>query len=533
MPKEHMTLFSLEFVVLLFAAIVLYFIIPLKWRWTVLLAASAVFYFYGGIGTGYFMILATVCVYFIARWLDKFNTQQTEYFKANPDIDKEEKKKYRLNIQHTKRLILAVGLIICFGFLIALKYFNFLWGQVFSIFGIAEKAPRIDIALPLGISFYTLQATSYIIDVYRGKYAAEKNFFKVALFVMFFPQMIQGPIGRFNQLGPQLFEGRKFDFLRLKMGLQLMLWGLMKKFMFAEYTAVIADEIFNNYTEYSGLLIFVGSIAYGLQVYADFSGGMDIVRGAAQIFGIDLAVNFERPYFARSLAEFWRRWHITLGAWMREYVFYPLSLSKAFTKLGKATKKVFGNNFGLKLPTFLASFIAFFLVGVWHGSDNKYVIYGLWNSVIITSSIMLEPVYLKIEEKLHIKTEMFGWKFFQIVRTFIIVSIGRIFSRADTLAVSFEMIKKMFSTFNIWTLTDNTIPGFFTAEREFAFVVFMGLVIFAVSLAQEKGIKIRETLEKQNVLFRWFVIISAVLALLIFGKYGAGYSAVNFVYQQF
>lgn len=528
-----MTLFSLEFVVLLFAAIVLYFIIPLKWRWTVLLTASAVFYFYGGVGTGYFMIWATICVYFIALWLDKYNIRQKEYFKENPDIDKEEKKTYRLKIQHTKRLILALGLVFCFGILIVLKYFNFLSEQVFSIFGNTDNAPRINLALPLGISFYTLQATSYIIDVYRGKYAAEKNMFKVALFVMFFPQMIQGPIGRFNQLNPQLFEGHKFDFTRLKMGLQLMLWGLMKKFMFAEYTAVLANEIFNNYTKYSGLLIFVGSIAYGLQVYADFSGGIDIVRGASHIFGIELAVNFERPYFARSLAEFWRRWHITLGAWMKDYVFYPLSLSKAFTKLGKATKKIFGNNFGLKLPTFLASFVAFFLVGVWHGSDNKYVIYGLWNSVIITSSIMLEPVYKKIEEKMHIKTEAFGWKFFQIIRTFVIVSIGRIFSRADTLATAFKMIKKMFSAFNIWNLTDDTLPKMFPSEKEFTFMIFMGIVIFAVSLAQEKGIKIRETLEKQNVLFRWLVIISAILALLIFGRYGAGYSASEFIYQQF
>lgn len=531
-----MTLISLEFVVLLFATTIIYFVFPLKHRWIVLLTASMVFYFFGGLGTGYFMILATITVYLIARWLDKFNVQQKTYFKENPDLDKEAKKAYRLKTQHTKRLILALGLVICFGMLITLKYFNFLSTQVFSIFknaGAEGEAPRIDLALPLGISFYTLQATSYIIDVYRGKYAAEKNFFKVALFVSFFPQMIQGPIGRFDKLAPQLFEGHRFDFSRLKKGSQLILWGLMKKYMFAEYAAVLADAVFNNYTKYTGIMIFVGSVAYGLQVYADFSGGMDIVGGAAQIFGIDLAVNFERPYFATSLADFWRRWHITLGAWMREYVFYPLSLSGAFTKLGKKTKKIFGNYIGLKLPTFLASFIAFFLVGVWHGSSWKYAIYGLWNSVIITSSILLDPVYKKITDKLHIKTEEFGWRFFQIMRTFLIVSFGRIFSRADDLPASFDMIGRMFSEFNPWVFTDGTIVNLFSSEKELMFTLLMGIVIFAVSLAQEKGVKIRDTLAKQNVLFRWFVVITAVIALLIFGHYGAGFSAASFVYQQF
>ncbi len=211
-------------------------------------------------------------------------------------------------------------------------------------------------------------ATSYIFDVYRGKYAAEKNFFKVALFVSFFPQMIQGPIGRFDKLALWLFKGHKLDFSRLKKGSQLILWGLMKKFMFAEYVAILADVVFNDYASYRGVMIFMGSVANGLQIYADFSGGIYIVCGVAQIFVIDLAMNFERPYFATSLADFWRRWHITLGAWMREYIFYPLSLSGALTKLGKKTKKIFGNYIGLKLPIFLASFISFFLVGVWNGS---------------------------------------------------------------------------------------------------------------------------------------------------------------------
>lgn len=531
-----MTLISFQFAVLLAVTTLLYFCFPLKYRWTVLLASSAVFYFFGGIGTGYFMVISIVCIYLIGLWLDKYNKAQKAYLKEHPDLTKEEKKAYRLDIQHKKRLILAFGLVTCFSILVFLKYFNFLSAQTFSVlhlFGVSAQAPKIDIALPLGISFYTLQATSYIIDIYRGKHPAERNFAKLALFVSFFPQIIQGPIGRYNHLAPQLYEGHRFDFTRCKHGLQLALWGLIKKLAFAEYVGIIADTIFDGYRNYAGFMIFLGSVAYGLQVYADFSGGMDIIRGIAQIYGIDMAENFERPYFARSVSEFWRRWHITLGAWMRDYVFYPLSLSSAFANLGKKTRKIFGNYIGKKLPTFLASFIAFFLVGVWHGSSWKYVAYGLWNSGIITSSILLEPVYKKVQDKLKINTEAFSWKLFQIVRTFILISIGRIFSRADSFMDSVHMIQKMFSQFNPWIFTNGTLLKLGLSEKQLFLVFFMVLVIFAVSLVQENGICIRTWLDKQNTLFRWLLIIVAIVFVLIYGAYGSSFSASDFVYQQF
>lgn len=531
-----MTLLSIEFAVLLAVTAALYFIFPLKFRWTILLASSIVFYFYGGIGTGFFMILTMICIYAIGLWLDHFNQTQKEYLENHPDLTRAEKKEYRGVIQHKKRLVLALGLVVCFGFLVFLKYFNFLSSQTFSLlklFGLSANAPRIDLALPLGISFYTLQAASYIVDVYRGKSSAERNFAKIALFVSFFPQIIQGPIGRYHHLAPQLYEGHTFDSTRCRHGLELALWGLIKKLAFAEYVGIVANTIFDSYTNYEGLMILVGSTAYGLQVYADFSGGMDIIRGAAQIFGIDMAVNFERPYFARSIAEFWRRWHITLGAWMRDYIFYPLSLSNAFAKLGKSTRKIFGNYIGKMLPTFLASFIAFMLVGIWHGSSWKYVAYGLWNSIIITSSILLDPFYKNLENKLRINTQCFSWRFFQIARTFLLVSIGRIFSRADSFKDSLRMIKRMFAEFNLWIFTDGSLENLGLSSKEITLVLFMLIVIFTVSLMQESGIHLREKLDEQNLLFRWLIIIGAIVFLLIFGAYGAAYTASDFVYQQF
>ncbi len=531
-----MTLLSLEFAVLWIVTGLAYFLFPLKWRWTVLLASSFVFYFYGGLSTGYFMIFTIICIWLVAMWLDKYNNIQKDYLTSHPDLTRDEKKAYRLSIQHKKRLILALGLVVCFAFLVFLKYFNFISDQTFSLlslFGLKAKAPKIDLALPLGISFYTLQATSYIIDVYRGKVKAEKNPAKVALFVSFFPQIIQGPIGRFGQLAPQLYEGHRFDSQEFKYGLELALWGVIKKLTIAEYTGLIADQIFDHYKEYSGFVIFLGSVAYGLQVYADFSGGMDIIRGVAQTFGIEMAVNFERPYFARSVAEFWRRWHITLGGWMRDYVFYPLSLSKAFAKMGKKTKKVFGTYFGKMLPTFLASFISFMLVGIWHGSSWKYIAYGLWNSGIITGSILLEPVYKKTTDKLKINTEAFSWKFFQIARTFMLVSIGRIFSRAGSLRQALAMLKLMFTSYNPSIFVDGTLLKLGATEKQLFLIFVMLIVLLVVGIMQESGMKLRKKLDEQNILFRWLFIIAAICFVLIYGAYGNEFNASDFVYQQF
>lgn len=531
-----MSLLSLEFAVFWLITTVIYFVFPRNWRWVVLLISSFVFYFYGGIGTGYFMLITVLCVYLIARLLDIYNEKQKQYFKDNPELSREEKKNYKKQNQKIKRLILTAGLLVCFGILVFLKYFNFLSEQTFSIlglFGVESDPPRIDLALPLGISFYTLQATSYIIDVYRGKLSAEKNIAKVALFVSFFPQMIQGPIGRYKLLANQLYEGHVFDFTRFKHGALLVLWGFIKKLTLAEYTGIIADTVFDNYTDYKGIVIFIGSVAYGFQVYADFSGGMDIVRGISQILGIEMSVNFERPYFARSVSEFWRRWHITLGAWMKDYVFYPLSLSQAAVKMGKKTRKIFGTYIGKMLPTFLASFVAFMLVGVWHGSSWKYVAYGLWNSGIITGSIMLDPVYKKVQNRLKINTDCFSWKLFQIIRTFVLVSIGRIFSRADSFMISVKMIKRMFSEFNPWVITDGSLFDLGLDEKQFNLIIVVLLILLVVSIMQENGIRIRQKLDEQNVLFRWAVIIGAVLFLMVYGAYGSSFSASDFVYQQF
>ena len=277
--------------------------------------------------------------------------------------------------------------------LLFFKYFNFFSGNASGLLqriGIPVVLPALDLMIPIGISFYTLQAIAYMTDVYRGKYRADKNFFKFMLFMSYFPQIVQGPIARYDFLANQLYEGRDMEYKRCTFGIQLILWGYIKKLVIADRLAVPVNEIFNNFNEYTGMLVLLAAIGYGLQVYADFSGGMDIARGVSQVFGIELQLNFKQPYFARSIEEFWRRWHITLGAWMKDYIFYPLSLSKLSGNIGKKARLLFGSSIGKKIPSFIAMFIVYFLVGFWHGAEWKYIFYGIWNGLFIMSGILCE-----------------------------------------------------------------------------------------------------------------------------------------------
>ncbi len=368
--------------------------------------------------------------------------------------------------------------------------------------------PTLKLILPLGISFYTFQTMGYIVDVYREKTAPEKNPLKLLLFVSFFPQIIQGPISIYDQLAKQLYEGHDFDFTRFKHGCELILWGFFKKLVIADRAVIAITAVTDNYNAQGGTTLTFTVLLYALQLYADFSGGIDISRGVAQIFGIDMIDNFKRPYFSKSINEYWRRWHISLGAWLKNYLFYPVAMSNLFIT---ASKKMKGTKFGSTaagahiakvLPTSVASLIVFLVVGVWHGADWKYVAFGLWNGLIIMISILLEPIFKSVNEKLHIKPTNVPFMLFQMLRTFIIVLVGYVFDVA---------------------------PSFPQAMRG-------AVIILIASLIQENakdGLNIREKLDKKPFILRYALLFVGVLSIVIFGIYGSGYNAADFVYMQF
>ena len=276
-----------------------------------------------------------------------------------------------------------------------------------------------------------------------------------------------------------------------------MLWGYFKKIVIADRAAVVVSEVFGNYQSYGGILVMAGVLCYSLQLYGDFSGGMDVIMGASECFGISLDANFKRPYFAQSISDFWHRWHITLGTWMKDYVFYPFSLSKGMNRFSKYCKKNLGRHAGRVLPVCIANLLVFFLVGVWHGPAWKYIVYGLYNGVIIAAGNLSAPLYQKTALALHVPTKSKAWGLVQIARTFLLVNISWYFDMAQDLKASFIMMKNTVTGFSFSALTDGTLMRLGLDKKDYLALILACGVLFMVSLLQENHVEIRCSLAKK------------------------------------
>lgn len=508
-----MSLISMEFLIFVGIAVIGYYLIPKRFQWIWLLIFSYIYYASSGIKILFFLLYTTITTYGTGRLLDRVNHKELP----------------RNEAKSRKRRILIGCLLLNFGMLAVLKYTNFAIENVNAIFHAGISFQKL--ILPLGISFYTFQSMGYIIDVYWGKYEAEKNPFRFALFVSFFPQLLQGPIGRFDRLARQLYEQHSFDQLKAQYALQLMLWGFFKKLVLADRAAVVVNQVFQNYTQYSGVTNIVAVLMYSIQLYMDFSGGMDVVMGVAALFGVELDQNFKRPYFATSITDFWHRWHITLGTWMKDYIFYPVSLSKWMGKFGKWSKKAFGKKTGRVVPICVANIIVFLVVGIWHGAAWKYIAYGLYNGLIIAVSSLLAPLYRKGFEKFHINPKSGAWHVVQILRTFLLVNISWYFDMAVSLSAAFAMMKSTVTGFSLATLTDGSLMMLGLDKLDYMILAMGCLVVFLISFLKERGIQIRESLGRKPLVIRW-----AVYGMLVFGIPMFGYvmtTTGGFIYAQF
>lgn len=528
-----MSLVSTGFLLFLLAGVIVYYIIPKKMQWVWLLVLSCFYYLCSGYKTIIFIITTTIVTYFAGVFLNKEN----ERIKNIPaQADRSEKKKIKEDVKRRKKLIVALLLVIIFGILAVIKYHTFAIENINAVIGVFtgkyDTIPTFKLLLPLGISFYTFQSAGYIIDVYRDKYECCNNIFKFALFVSFFPQIMQGPIGRYDRLSPQFNEPHYFSLENTEYGLQLMLWGFFKKIVIADRIGVVADKVFLHPYDYNGIFVIVGVLAYCLQLYADFSGGMDVVSGAAELYGIRLDKNFRQPFFLKSISEFWRRWLITLGTWMKDYVFYPFSLSKKMMKFSKFMKKHLGTFAGKTLPICLADLLIFFLVGVWHGAAWKFIVYGMYNGIIIAASSLLEPVYEKMFKVTHINKNAKWYRVFQIIRTFILVNIGWFFDDAANLKESFVLIKNVFVNFSIKPLFDGSVRAMMEFSSMDMLAIAVGIAaLFIVGVINEKGIDIRKSLAKKPLILRWAVYLMLVMSIPVLGYVSA--ETGGFLYAQF
>ena len=517
-----MSLFSLIAFSLLSAGC--YYLCPLRLRWVLLLLVSYAYYAYCGVGALPFILLTTLSTWAGALLIHRVGEKSRQELKARKaELDAEGKKALKAAAKRRQRMLFWGVLLLNFGVLALLKYTSPLLT--------AMGKPALNLLLPLGISFYTFQSMGYLIDVSSGKYEPEKNPAKFALFVSFFPQLIQGPIARHDQLARQLVEPHRFDWANIHRGALLMLWGFFKKKVIADRALPLVNEVFANQGEYGGAVIVIGVLFYSLQQYCDFSGGIDLVTGIAELFGVRLAPNFKRPYFAVSLGDFWRRWHISLGTWMRDYVFYPFALTKGVSRLSKAAKKRFGADFARALPAALGNILVFLLVGVWHGATMNYVLWGLYNGLILAMSALLEPVYKKTNARLGpvVKTKVFYvWR---VLRTFLIVNIGWYFDRCLRAGDAFRMLYKTAFSPQMHQLSDGTLSLLGISASDVRILAIATLILFTVSILQERGMSIRSRVLSLPVIPR-VIVLYAFMYFVLAAFMGAGSSA-GFMYAIF
>lgn len=419
-----------------------------------------------------------------------------------------------------KRIVVLFCVLINLGILFYYKYINFaidLLTRLMTLFHVAVNIPAFDIVLPVGISFYTFQALSYTIDVYRDDIHAEKNFLRYALFVSFFPQLVAGPIERSKNLLGQLASLKKIGYENTREGFLMMLWGFFLKIVVADRIAIFVNTIYNDYVNYPGFYLVMATALFAIQIYCDFSGYSTIAVGAAKVLGVNLMENFNSPYLSVSVSEFWRNWHISLTSWFRDYLYIPLG----------------GNRKG-KLRKYLNILIVFFISGLWHGADLSYVMWGFLNGFYQVMGDILKPARKKITSALHIDKQNFIYRLFQMAVTFVLVDISWIFFRAANIEEAFKILASMCLTNNVLSILQERSFYFCGLSFwNFWFMIFSILVLLAADICKKKNLVIRKVIIGLPLIPRCLIIAFAICAILLFGIWGPAFDQAQFIYFQF
>lgn len=485
---------SYDFLLFFPIVVLAYFIIPNKFRYIWLLISSYYFYMSWNPKYALLMLFSTVITYLSGIFIEKYSG----------DLNK-------------KKVFVFLSFFINLSILFIFKYFGFMVANinlVFSKIGIEIASPAFDLILPVGISFYTFQALSYTVDVYKKNIKAEHNFLKYALFVSFFPQLVAGPIEKSRDLLHQFDKENKFEFERVKSGLLLMAWGFVQKLIIADKLAVIVNNVYENHTIYSGFHFIIATLCFSLQVYCDFSSYTDIATGAAQVMGYKLSPNFLRPYFSKSIGEFWRRWHITLGAWFREYLYIPLG----------------GNRKGT-LIKYRNILIVFLASGLWHGASWGFIIWGALHGIYQIIGDILVPIRRKVKKILKVDESSFSYRLFQILTVYMLVNFAWIFFRAPSAKIALQIVKKIF-TIDVISIFNGSIATLGFTYIELFYVLCSVLLLIGVSLLRRDR-SLRKTIENQHYIFRYIIYTFTIVILIFYWVSGQASGDSSFIYFQF
>jgi alginate O-acetyltransferase complex protein AlgI len=481
---------SIQFLVFFPIVIALYFIIPFKKRWILLLIASYYFYMCWRVDYIILIMISTIIDYICSNQMSKINLKQ-------------KRKKW-----------LIISLISNLGILFGFKYFNFFSEEIqilFNHYNIFYEVPFFNVLLPVGISFYTFQTLSYTIDVYNNKTPAQKHLGVFAVYVSFFPQLVAGPIERSNHLLPQFFKEHKFSYDRVKSGLQKMLWGFFKKLVIANNLAILVNGVYNNVDNYTGAALLVATIFFTFQIYCDFSGYSDIAIGTARVMGFELRENFKRPYFSKSIQEFWQRWHITLSSWFKDYLYIPL-----------------GGNRVVKWKWYYNIIITFLLSGLWHGAEWTFIIWGALHGIYLVFSITLNSPKKYLSEIIRKYSPKLN-NIFDVTITFILVAFAWIFFRANNLDDALYVIKNMLTDLNEYNNIGMQFRGLgiYLSDLIKCFILIFFVIGYSL---YERSDDVWKKLQSKPIWIRW-----SLYYLMLFGiLFLAPHSTINnFIYFQF
>lgn len=487
---------TFDYMFFLSAVAIIYYILPQKVKKVWLLAVSLAFYALWDVR--YLAVIGTniVVTYMAGRLIEK-NADRKKLCKT----------------------VVALVAIICIGSLAVFKYSSFLVGninKVFGILGVGAQIPVLEIMLSIGISFFTFQSLGYVIDIYRGKYAAEKNIIIYALFLSFFPQICCGPIGRGDKLLPQYHADVTYDVDRIREGLLTIAYGLFLKMVIADNINALISPMFASWQDYNGMELLLATLLIGIQIYCDFYGYSLMALGSGRVLQIELMRNFNQPYLATSFKEFWRDWHVSLTSWFTEYLYIPLG----------------GNRKG-RIRKYVNQLIVFICSGLWHGAGWHYIAWGGLNGVYLGVEDMFGEKLGRLMEKLGANRSRKSWKLVKWVFTVAFISVGMLLFQASSLSDAFRIMNVIVRDFR---------PGWFFAERcystfastqQFAIIIFSMIVMGVVDWLNKKGKNVIQLIFRQQVIIRWCVYLLLLYIIVCWGAYGEGFEQTQFIYFEF
>lgn len=523
---------SFNFLIFLTILFIIYGFCPKRYRWLILLLGSMLFYAFSGVRFFVYIFATITSTHIVTDRISRLITIRDETETTNSV----ERKTLRIKTKTQCRRWLIGGMVFNFGILAVIKYLDFLIRNINSVIEITGADTRFALMgflLPMGISFYTFQTMGYLIDVYRERVKPEKNILKLALFVSFFPQVIQGPISRFGDLTQTLYSGHSLAFDSFFRGAQRVLLGFFKKLVIADRLWPALEVLTSSPNEYRGVYYLFSIGLYAIILFADFTGGLDITIGIAEMLGIKLAENFNRPFYSRSIQEYWQRWHITMYTWFKDYVFYPFSVSKTMLRFSKYARAKLGDTIGKRLPLHVSLLWVWFLTGLWHGATWNFIAWGLANGIVIMVSLELAPYYKSFHKKFPWLAKSWMYRGFQILRTFWLMNMIRSFDIYEGVLNTFGMMLSVLTNFNLHFFLSRGVSTLGLEYLEWASALVGLAVLFWLSYLGRGEVDFRDRLAAYDWRLRYGVYGTILFMTLVFGAYGWGYDARQFIYNQF